>query len=297
MPERRLASLALALGCAVVACQAVSGLSGFGLGSSEKGPASAGPGASGSVASGSGGATASGSKASASTSVTSDTTAVSDTSVTTDGITASVDSASSPAVTAGVGGASPMASSASGVGGLGAGGDINPAGCNQFAFVSTFKVTGKIPTIAFADAGCNNEAKTLAPGNPVADGKWRALLSTSAKMGAAVFRIPIGAQGVCLLDGGNKFSVKIADGPQWWTANHLAAIDHTADGKPVAATGAWTGTTVTGGVAPNCKDFTSDAQADSGQVGRTDKTDANWVAFFAMPSCDNPLPLYCVSVP
>ena len=288
MSGRGLSSLMLACGCALVACQAISGLGSFGVEQKHGAGPVSGAGAGSSVASSVG--VAQGGSPSA-------TTEESNTVGTAETSSSSVMAATATVATAGAGGATASSSSSTG-GGLGFGGAPNSGACDQWVYITTKTGSGNITNVKVADDECNLEAKD-GPPVPVPTGDWRAVLSVAGKFGSAAFRIPAPGK-VCLLNDG--FSALpsnqiVADTGKWWTSVHQIAVDHDAKGGTVMAGGVWTGTNPDGTLAAsNCKDFTSALMADPGVAGRNDFTDAKWVNNTPVP-CNTALPVYCPSLP
>ncbi len=261
-------------GCALVACQAISGLGGFGLQ----------PGAGGGVSSANGGPSAGGATTTGSSQggtaqvgpgVTGPTTSVTGPTTDVTGTTTTGTTTTGTTVTSG------------GIGGSSGTGSV--VDCAHFVFLSEAFIYPQT-SLAEADVKCANEA---AKGPFPLKVKWLAVLSTvAAPAGSRI--IPSGD--VCMYDGNNYATVATKN--FWWSTTHQSPIDHRANGVydnfPEIV---WTGTNPDGSTnGENCKDFSSNDGADKGRMGSSFAANGDWVStgsFF----CNGLHPIYCFSMP
>ncbi len=270
-------ALALAGGCSLVACQAISGLGGFGV---DDAPRTA---ATSSAALGSGGAGASASASKGAGGAPS--TAI-----------GSANGGSSASQSGG--GAPSSSSSASSSGGGGA--------CAYYVFVSVndYASGSGVDTL---DQACGLEAvnyklQMQLPGNP----KWKAILSTS--QAAAKTRIKSDCDVFLANDGGIvPTSVLVASANQLWQGSLQHAIDHDPNGfvvpgfiseggGPPMAKVAWTGSTNNGMAAANlhCSDWKQ--TSGNGQVSQPLEAGSKWAEAGSV-GCGEAHKLYCISQP
>ncbi len=271
----------LAYGCALVACQAISGLGGFGLAEGTDASHAAGTGSM-AQAGGNGGASSvasgSGGLGPTASSVTTLVTAPASTS--TIGSTVTVTASSS--------------SSSSGTGGATA--------CENYVFVTNKLFYGNELVAAQgaggglvvndgADAFCGFEAMASPLPSVLNKPKWAAVYATpavsaKAHVDAVLMNSPIGK--VCLPDG-----TPVALPGKWWTGTHVAGISQFADGS-AANFLVWTGANESGATAlDHCLAWTTKSGAKIGVVGGS--LDASTWANKENRFCDFQLPVYCIS--
>jgi hypothetical protein len=277
--SRSLASLCLALGCALVACQAISGLGGFGIQQDTIGGSGGTSGVTNSIANGSthgsNAVATNGAMSANNVGSTADATVTTAASSTATSTSANMSAAS----TVGAGGMA-ASSSASGVGGA--------SGGDHLVFLSQSQYS--ISSLAVADQACQSEATKSG-----LTGTWMAVLSGKEKILQAQLRIPLTGD-VYLVATNKQKGVLVAKKNDWWTGNHQAAIAVGPSGQGLTIINAkvWSGSTndglfVAGGTCNGWAD-----KVGMGQVGEPSST-TNWIDN-GTANCGDSHFLYCISV-
>jgi len=156
-------------------------------------------------------------------------------------------------------------------------------GACKLVFVSSNAIDGNEGNVAAMDAVCQARAvaRNLA-------GTWRAWASQTNN--SVAMRFTQAAVPYRLLDGST-----IANNWNDLIDGVLAHSINVLDDGTVAATAldVWTGTMITGGVAPfTCTDWTTNSPTVTGNIGRTNLADNGWT-FFQDQFCNFSLRVYC----
>lgn len=153
----------------------------------------------------------------------------------------------------------------------------------KIVFASSVLYTGNMGGLAGADALCAGLASGVLPGT------FKAYLSTAAE--AATARLSHGTGSYKSTSGE---TVALSD-VEFFSAVHLAPIDHDEHGNPIVGPLVWTGTGASGeSVSPNCSDWTSADGSVQGSGGLVDFfTFSDWTTNGQAP-CDQTRHLYCV---
>ncbi len=270
-----LSSLALVLGSAVVACQAISGLGDFGLDEAQPKGGSGGATGSATVGSGTGGTGKGGASASSSASGTTSGTGGMETSASASTATSSSSSSSSASAS----------SSSTGQGG--------GTSCPYYVFLSANEYQVSAGGVNDFDAHCNTEA-----GAAALPGVWKAIVSSNVP---AAMRIDASCD-VYLQKDQFNMQPKVADAGKLFMLPLQHAISTTAGGQPPIDANsigggapvplqAWTGAHAGGTLGATCGIWTSTQNA--GTVGSPFAVDSTWLDA-GMAPCLQGHHLYCI---
>jgi cysteine-rich repeat protein len=174
-------------------------------------------------------------------------------------------------------------------------GDGCSASCEweaRIVFTTSTTYDGNLGGLAGADAICN--ARAQAAGLP---GTYMAWISTNQGSPSTRF---VQSAVPYLLRTGSKVAdnwADLTDGTIDFNINRnefgalLVNMAFTCNNSPRPV---WTGTNADGtAAANNCSNFSSNAMATTGAVGRSSITDATWSLCGAAVACNNLAPIYC----